>query len=163
MFRRTHFGSRKPRSRRPNCSPNRSHLARRTAMAMEPLEDRCLLSVDLPVGLNGFEPTIAVNPTEGTASSSGMQMVWVYVVPGLVLAIGLWLSYRVVNLPRFADFLIAVEAEMNKVSWPTRAELLRATLVVIVVVFVLALALFIFDAIWIKLFTEIGVLQIREK
>lgn len=98
----------------------------------------------------------------GTGASSGMEWVWLFVVPGLVLSVGLWLSYRVVNLPRFADFLIAVEAEMNKVSWPTRAELLRATLVVIVVVFVLAVSLFFFDAVWIKLFTEIGVLQVGE-
>ncbi len=34
--------------------------------------------------------------------------------------VGLWLCFRLVNMPRFADFLIAVEAEMNKVSWPTR-------------------------------------------
>ena len=33
----------------------------------------------------------------------------------------------VVNLPVFADFLIAVEAEMNKVSWPTRGELFRGS------------------------------------
>ena len=35
-----------------------------------------------------------------------------------VLAVGLWFSFRLVNMPPFADFLIAVEAEMNKVSWP---------------------------------------------
>ena len=35
-----------------------------------------------------------------------------------LLMAGLWIGYRVVNLPSFADFLIAVEAEMNKVSWP---------------------------------------------
>ena len=31
------------------------------------------------------------------------------------------------NMPRFADFLIAVEAEMNKVSWPSKAELIRSS------------------------------------
>ena len=34
-------------------------------------------------------------------------------------------------MPAFADFLIAVEAEMNKVSWPTRTELFRGSMVVI--------------------------------
>ena len=29
---------------------------------------------------------------------------------------GLWIAYRVVNVPRYADFMIAVEAEMKKVS-----------------------------------------------
>lgn len=43
-----------------------------------------------------------------------------FVVPGIILAVGLWIGFRLVNYPRFADFLIAVEAEMNKVSWPSR-------------------------------------------
>ena len=31
-----------------------------------------------------------------------------------------WFAYRLVNLSSFADFLIAVEVEMTKVSWPSR-------------------------------------------
>ena len=34
---------------------------------------------------------------------------------GVLLALGIWTGFRLVNWPRFADFLIAVEAEMNKV------------------------------------------------
>lgn len=30
--------------------------------------------------------------------------------------VGIWFGYRLVNWPRFADFLISVEAELNKVS-----------------------------------------------
>lgn len=71
---------------------------------------------------------------------------------GSVLVVSLWLIYRLVNYPRFADFLIAVEAEMNKVSWPTRTELWRSSLVVIVVIFVLAAVLFMYDIFWVKLF-----------
>ena len=41
----------------------------------------------------------------------------------LLAVVGLWAAYRVVNLPAFADFLIAVEAEMNKVSWPRERAL----------------------------------------
>src|SRR5688572_12027615 len=41
------------------------------------------------------------------------QPVFKYIVPALLLTVGLWVGYRVVNLPSFADFLIAVEAEMN--------------------------------------------------
>ena len=36
---------------------------------------------------------------------------------------------------QFADFLIAVEAEMTKVSWPSRGELVRSSIVVILVIF----------------------------
>jgi preprotein translocase subunit SecE len=45
--------------------------------------------------------------------------VFKYVLPFVLLVAGLWIGYRAVNLPTFADFLIAVEAEMNKVSWPS--------------------------------------------
>ena len=77
-----------------------------------------------------------------------------YLAPGSLLLVGLWVCYRLVNYPRFADFLIAVEAEMNKVSWPTRTELYRSSLVVIFVIFALALVLFVFDLAWKYVFTE---------
>jgi preprotein translocase subunit SecE len=48
-------------------------------------------------------------------------------------------------MPTFADFLISVEGEMNKVSWPSRSELFRASLVVILVIFFLAALLFAYD------------------
>ena len=69
-----------------------------------------------------------------------------YFVPLGVLAAGTWAAFRIVNMPRFADFLISVEAEMNKVSWPSRGELYRASLVVIVVIFLLVAILFGYDA-----------------
>jgi preprotein translocase subunit SecE len=69
-----------------------------------------------------------------------------YYVPLAFAAIGLWISFRVVQMPAFADFLISVEGEMNKVSWPARSELFRATVVVILVVFFLAALLFAYDA-----------------
>ena len=69
-----------------------------------------------------------------------------YYLPIAFAAIGLWASFRVVQMPAFADFLISVEGEMNKVSWPSRSELFRATLVVILVVFFLAALLFGYDA-----------------
>lgn len=80
-----------------------------------------------------------------------------FLLPGMVLALGCWLSYRLVNMPKFADFLIAVEAEMNKVSWPSRTELLRSSVVVIFVIFVMAALLFAYDMIWLKLFELIGI------
>jgi preprotein translocase subunit SecE len=73
--------------------------------------------------------------------------------------LGVWFAYRVVNYARFADFLIAVEAEMNKVSWPSRQELYRSSLVVIVVIFALAAVLFTYDIFWGWLFELIGVLR----
>ena len=71
-----------------------------------------------------------------------------YAIPGALLALGAWLSYRLVNYPPFADFLIAVEAEMAKVSWPSRRELVRATVVVLVSMLVLTIMLYIYDTVW---------------
>ena len=51
-------------------------------------------------------------------------------------------AIALVNLPTFADFLIAVEAEMNKVSWPSQTELIRASMVVIMLMFGLTVVLF---------------------
>jgi preprotein translocase subunit SecE len=78
-------------------------------------------------------------------------------VPAIVAAVGLWLCFRLVNMPRFADFLIAVEAEMTKVSWPTRLELFRGSVVVIVTIVVLASLLLIFDVVWRWLLHLLGV------
>jgi len=81
-------------------------------------------------------------------------------VPVLIFALGAWLSYRLVNFSKFADFLIAVESEMNKVSWPAWTELVRASLVVIFVIFGLAFVLLLFDTLWQIVFTQIlGVWQ----
>lgn len=73
--------------------------------------------------------------------------VWRYGVPTLLVAAGAWIAFRIVNIPSFADFLISVEAEMNKVSWPSRSELWRASIVVMVVIFVLAAILYVYDLI----------------
>jgi preprotein translocase subunit SecE len=68
-----------------------------------------------------------------------------YIVPLAVLAAGAWAAFRIVNIPRFAEFLISVENEMNKVSWPSRTELYRASMVVIVVIFLLTAILLAYD------------------
>jgi preprotein translocase subunit SecE len=83
----------------------------------------------------------------------------VYGLPLLIVVGGCWAAYRIINLPRFADFLIAVEAEMNKVSWPSWPELVRSSLVVIFVIFFLAFVLFGFDLVWKAVFKFFGVLQ----
>ena len=81
---------------------------------------------------------------------------------GIPLILGVvsgWIIFRLVNKPRFADFLISTEAEMAKVSWPSRPELFRATGVVLVTMLILAASLFMFDVIWQTVFQWLGVLQ----
>lgn len=68
-------------------------------------------------------------------------------VPIGVLAVTGWAAFRLIQLPKFAEFLIAVEAEMGKVSWPTNSELIKASSVVIFVIFGLAALLYMYDAV----------------
>ncbi len=70
---------------------------------------------------------------------------WQIGIPLALFAVGVWVAYRLVNYPSFADFLIAVEAEMAKVSWPTRTELFRSSLVVMITIFGLAFLLWLYD------------------
>ncbi len=71
-----------------------------------------------------------------------------FLVPGFLLAIGLWGIFRLVNMQRFADFLIAVETEMTKVSWPTGDEVVRSSGVIIFLIFALAGILAGYDLFW---------------
>ena len=71
-----------------------------------------------------------------------------FVLPAVLLALGLWVAYRAMNVPWFADFLIAVEAEMAKVSWPTGDEVFRSSVVIIFLIFALAAILAGYDLFW---------------
>lgn len=77
----------------------------------------------------------------------------------LVAVLTLWFSYRLVNYPRFADFLIATEAEMNKVSWASRRRIVQDTIVVLTTVVLLTVFLYVTDVVWSTLLKWIGVLQ----
>ena len=76
---------------------------------------------------------------------AGVPVYLGYGTPIVVLAIGFWLGYRIVNYAPFADFLIAVEAEMSKVSWPTQQQLIRASAVVIILILGLTIIVFVYD------------------
>jgi preprotein translocase subunit SecE len=80
-----------------------------------------------------------------------------YVIAVLLGGLGCWFGYRLVNWPKFADFLISVEAELNKVSWPTQKELVRASIVVIFTILFLSAILFGYDALWKFLFGLLGI------
>jgi preprotein translocase SecE subunit len=71
-----------------------------------------------------------------------------YTIPLLLTAGVLWLAWRSVNMPGFADFLIATEAEMNKVSWTPRKRLIQDTIVVLVTTLVLTVFLLLIDLFW---------------
>lgn len=79
-----------------------------------------------------------------------------YGVPALVvLAMGLFVAW-LINRPGPADFLIATEGEMKKVSWSSRKEVTGSTKIVIVTTAILASILFAVDVLLILFFTWIG-------
>jgi preprotein translocase subunit SecE len=94
-----------------------------------------------------FAVIVALGAWSLSAFLADKEPVWRYGLPLVLLAIGLWASFRIVQMPAFADFLISVEGEMNKVSWPSRGELFRASVVVMGVIFFLAALLFTYDLI----------------
>ena len=71
-----------------------------------------------------------------------------YTVPILLAGLVFWLAWRVVNMPVFADFLIATEAEMNKVAWSTRKRLVQDTIVVLMTVLLMTLFFLVVDLFW---------------
>jgi len=71
---------------------------------------------------------------------------WVQtMVPASLFVVLSFLIFWFVNKPNIANFMIAAEAEMKKVSWSSRGEIAVSTFVVIVVVILLAALLGIVD------------------
>jgi preprotein translocase SecE subunit len=81
----------------------------------------------------------------------------------LVIGLTLWVAWRAVNVPTFSEFLIATEAEMNKVSWSTRKRLAQDTVVVLLTTLLMTLFLLVVDLFWGWLLStrEVGVLPAR--
>jgi len=99
-----------------------------------------------------FEPprTETLAPATGETHFANLTLLpsVQYTLPLVLLAAALWFAWRVVNMPTFADFLIATEAELNKVSWTTQRRLMQDTIVVLVTVVLMASYLFGVDQLW---------------
>jgi preprotein translocase subunit SecE len=68
------------------------------------------------------------------------------------------LMFWIVNRPRSADFLIATEGEMKKVSWSSKKEIIGSTKVVIIATFMMAGILYAVDFMFALLFRVMGVM-----
>lgn len=82
-----------------------------------------------------------------------------YGIPCLLAALGVWIAFRVTQHDRFAEFLIATESEVDKVHWPDRKHIHRATVVVVVTMLLMGAMLFVFDLVWQVVFEAIGFLE----
>ena len=69
------------------------------------------------------------------------------------------LLFWLFNRPRVADFLIATEAEMKKVNWPTKKEIIGSTWVVIAGTIMLAGLLWVVNLMFGAFFQLIGILE----
>ena len=69
-------------------------------------------------------------------------------------------SWRLINMHSFADFLIATEAEMKKVAWSSKKRLFQDTVVVLTTVLLMTLFFLFVDFFWSWLLSQkyIGVL-----
>ncbi len=81
----------------------------------------------------------------------------------VILFVTAWFAFRAVNVPDFAEFLIATEAEMNKVSWSTRKRLMQDTIVVLLTTLIMTVFLLVVDLFWGWLLSRntVGVLPSR--
>ena len=92
---------------------------------------------------------------------AGMASIPRYLSAGAVVAVFGWLSYRLIHWPRFADFLITTEMEMNKVSWPSASEVKTSTIVVLVFSVLMGFFLFGVDWTWQHVLYYIRILEFR--
>ena len=78
------------------------------------------------------------------------------IVGAVVAILGIWASFRAINYPTFADFLVSVEAEMSKVSWPSTQELVVNTRVVLIFMALFTILIFLYDVIFRFIFGLFG-------
>lgn len=77
-----------------------------------------------------------------TTNSSSRVSLWVVtMIPAGLFVSLVFLSFWLVNKPKIADFMIAAEGEMKKVSWSSRQEIAVSTAVVIIVVILMTILL----------------------
>lgn len=95
----------------------------------------------------------------GAALSQSSYKVYLqYGIPVLIVGLAAWAMFLVVNRQKSADFLIATESEMKKVSWSSRAEVIGSTKVVIIVTLIMSFLLYSVDWLFVMFFSKIGVM-----
>ena len=74
-------------------------------------------------------------------SATNLSQYLVFGIPLVIFAALVALMFWVVNRPRSADFMIATEGEMKKVSWSSKKEIIGGTKVVIATTLILEMIL----------------------
>ena len=82
-----------------------------------------------------------------------------YGLATVLVVVAAAVMFWIVNRPRSADFMIATEGEMKKVSWSSRKEVVGSTKVVIITTLILTSILFAVDLLFVQVFRWVRVLQ----
>lgn len=99
---------------------------------------------------------------EGLSLESAQAQAWVQAgIPAILLLVLAGVVYKILNTPKIADFMIATEGEMKKVSWSTKKEIITSTKVVIVTVITMSIMLAGVDFCFMWFFRAIGVLTVN--
>lgn len=115
--------------------------------AVETTDESTAAETKTDVETTAAEPkTEVVNQTDYASAIAGL----------LVAVLGVWVSFRVINFPSFADFLVSVEAEMSKVSWPSKRDLYANTRVVLIFMALFTALIFVYDSIFKTVFSLIS-------
>ena len=78
-----------------------------------------------------------------------------------LLAIATWVGFRVLQYSPVVDFLVNIDDESEKVTWPTWPELTRSTLVVLVCMCFFSAYLFLCDFVWQFVLRSLSILNIN--
>ena len=97
-------------------------------------------------------PTIRGIPKNQMLYYQGGMAVGVIALFGIIV-------FFILNKPRIADFMIATEAEMKKVNWPSKKEIIGSTWVVICGTAFIATLLWCINLSFAYLFTQINLLE----
>jgi preprotein translocase subunit SecE len=97
-------------------------------------------------------PTIDAIPRDQMLYYQGGMAVGVLALFGAIV-------YLILNKPNVADFMIATEAEMKKVNWPSKKEIIGSTWVVICGTAFIALLLWLINLGFAELFIRVGLLE----
>jgi preprotein translocase subunit SecE len=100
---------------------------------------------------------LSLSLTAWLGGLSGIGLYLSFGIPTLIVLVLGAIMFWLVNHPSSADFLIATESEMKKVSWSSRKEVIGSTKVVIVTTFMLAGILYGVDVLFVLLFHSLNI------
>lgn len=123
------------------------------AVGGQPVADRLALAT--AISALGTEEHLVV---EVTRSESIVLYVQAGVAVAVIVIAGV-LLWLIMNRPRAVDFMIATEAEMRKVNWPSKNEIRGSTLVVVCGTIILAVFLWTINLVFGWLFIRINILE----